>query len=405
MEIRSIISELTTTSTRADVFSWYVVTSTIGMSAGNEASGRFIQYLQDRGGWTLLESYHAIFWIYTIMGLVNGILVLLLTKDCELGSKKDVDYSQVPQEEIGEDDDPTQDSIVVDNMGLEKSPLSRIGRVRRWFVNTVSQISAPTRSVMYKLWFLLSVDSLADGMAPISLTTYYMDDKFHPSKAALGDVTSVSYMLGAITSVFAGTLCRHLGLINTMVFTHVPSSAAVLLFPFPNAFWLAAVLLMVRTGLNNMDQAPRSAFIAAVVQPEERTAVMGITSTLRTLASMAGPSLTGILAAKNQFWIAFVAAGTFRLLYDFGLYAMFINMKIDPEEDKVKSIPNSHTQAHNDEESGLELEHLSFEDNNANESGLNERDVHKQSREGPLIPPFQEAPRGRSPHRRMDSNG
>lgn len=369
------------------------------MSAGNVASGRIIQYLQNRDGWTLLASYHTIFWIYTVMGIVNGVLTLLMTKDCELGSRKDTDYSQVPQEEMGERDDHSQDDVVVD---MEKPTPSRLGRIRGWFVNSASQISAPTRSVMYKLWFLLAVDSLADGMAPISWTTYYMDDKFHPSKAALGDVTSVSYMLGGITSIFAGTLSRHLGLINTMVFTHVPSSAAVLLFPFPTAFWLASVLLMVRVGLNNMDQAPRSAFIAAVVRPEERTAVMGITATLRTLASMAGPSVTGILAAKNQFWIAFLAAGTFRLLYDFGLYAMFVNMKIDPEEDKGKSISSGHTQLRNDEERGVELENFSLEESDTDEAGLDQANIQKMPKEDST---FEEAPRGRSQHRYVDSSG
>lgn len=340
-----------------------MVTSTLSVSAGNEVSGRFIQYLQARDGWTALDAYHATFWVYTIMAVCNGVLTLLMTKDCELASRKDEVYSQVPQEDTGaEDDDIIHDTIHTIDHISEKPALSRLGRFGSWFTSKVSSVSRPTLSVMYKLWFLLAVDSLADGMSPISLTTYYMNEKFHPTKAALGDVTSVSYFLGAITSVFAGTLSRHLGLINTMVFTHVPSSAAVLLFPLPSAFWLAAVLLMVRQGLNNMDQAPRSAFIAAVVRPHERTAVMGITNTLRTAASMAGPTLTGILAAKEQFWIAFVAAGVFRLLYDFGLYAMFINMKIDPEENNVKTVLDNQNEVPDDVEMGLELDSFSSED-------------------------------------------
>lgn len=302
------------------------------------------------------------------MAISNAALTLLMTKECELASQKDDIYSQVPQEEF---EDEEADSNVHEDVRtrpqLTEKPLpSRFGRVGNWLGSRVSQISRSTLSIMYKLWFLLAVDSLADGMSPISLTTYYMDEKFHPSKAALGDVTSVSYFLGAVTSVFAGTLCRHLGLINTMVFTHVPSSAAVLLFPLPSVFWLAAVLLMVRQGLNNMDQAPRSAFIAAVVKPEERTAVMGITATIRTVASMSGPTLTGILAARGKFWIAFVAAGIFRLLYDFGLYAMFINMKIDPEEDKIKDVPDRHDHVSDDVEGAFELEPFTSEDGHEN---------------------------------------
>lgn len=351
------------------MLSWYVVTSTVGVSAGNEASGRIIQYLQNLDSWTTLDAYHALFWVYTVMGLLNGTLVLLMTESCELDIQKQ-DYARVSQsEDDGGGDTNEVTALNGHNFEIfqEKPSIvqSRFQRIVGWLItSTLSQISASTRPVMYKMWFLLSIDSLADGMAPISLTTYYMDEKFHPSKSALGDVTSASYMLGAIASVFAGTFSRHFGLVNTMVFTHVPSSAAVLFFPFPSAFWMAAALLLVRMGLNNMDQAPRSAFIAAVVKPEERTAVMGITSTVRTLASMAGPILTGILAAKDQFWIAFASAGVFRLVYDFGLYAMFINMKIHPEEPKRKSVPNiiRHRQVHQvDAEHGLELQQLDDE--------------------------------------------
>ncbi|CAK7210989.1 hypothetical protein SCUCBS95973_000978 [Sporothrix curviconia] len=191
-----------------------------------------------------------------------------------------------------------------------------------------SQISKKTRSIMYGLWFLLMVDSLADGMASIALTSYYMDTKFHMGKDSLGNILSISYLLAAFSSVFAGPLSRYIGLINTMVFTHVPSSAAVLLFPLPSSIGLTYALLLLRIGLNNLDQAPRSALIAAVVRPEERTAVLGITSLLRTLASTTGPTVTGFLAGSGRFWIAFVVAGALRLAYDFGLFAMFVNIRL-----------------------------------------------------------------------------
>lgn len=83
-----------------------------------------------------------------------------------------------------------------------------------------------------------------------------------------------------------------------------------------------------------MDQAPRAAFIAAAVKPEERTAVMGITGTLRTLASAVGPSVTGLLADNNRFGIAFVVAGALRICYDLGLFALFVNMKLHSHESK-----------------------------------------------------------------------
>ncbi|EXJ59780.1 hypothetical protein A1O7_03927 [Cladophialophora yegresii CBS 114405] len=346
----SVLSQLTTPTTRADVLAWYVTTSTLGSSVGSEVSGRLIHYLQARPGWTDVDAYHALFWIYLIMGIVNVLFVLLLTDACELraSDKGEEMYSRVPQEDQRHEEADTDEAVghhqpqsqsqSQSQSDVEAAsppptptrprspelPTSRLSRALSAFSSALSQISKTTRRTMYKLWFLLIIDSLADGMVPYSLTNYYMDVKFHPSKSTLGDVTSLSYFLGAIGAVFAGPLARKIGLINTMVFTHVPSSTAVLLFPLAPYFWITAFFLLVRTGLNNMDQAPRSAFIAAVVKPEERTAVMGVTSMLRNLAAMCGPTVTGLLAEGDRFGVAFIAAGVCRLMYDFGLYALFV---------------------------------------------------------------------------------
>lgn len=328
------MSQITTPASRADVLAWYVTLSALGSTAGSEASGRIIEALQHRDGWTLADAYHSLFWVYAVFGFLNAGLVLLLSKACESDTHQEK-YAEVPQDE-SEDNSielvesparqvPTTPDTVTLPVPPKKARFS-------WLSGWMGNISTPTLSVMWKLWALLAVDSLSDGMVPYSLTNYYMDDKFHPSKAALGDVTSVSYFLSAVGGVFAGPLARKIGLVNTMVFTHIPSSGAVLLFPWPNVFWMAAILLFVRAGLNNMDQAPRSALIAAIVKPEERTAVMGITSMLRTLAATAGPTVTGLLAGSNRFWIAFVAGGAFRLTYDVGLWVLFVNVKLHRHE-------------------------------------------------------------------------
>ncbi|KAF3770597.1 MFS general substrate transporter [Cryphonectria parasitica EP155] len=278
----STLSELTVPETRADVLSWYITTAALGSASGTAAAGRLVSWLQAREGWTLLAAYHVCFAVYALMGTLAFMAAFVL------------------------------------------SPKSK--------ANRLAQISKETRNVMYALWFLLMVDSLADGMVSMSLTTYYMDEKFHLPKSTLGDVLSASYFLAACSTVFAGPLSRHIGLVNTMVFTHIPSSLAVLIFPLPQSKFLTFALLLLRVGLNNMDQAPRAALIAAVVKPEERTAVMGITSTLRTLANVTGPSFTGLLADNDRFWIAFVVGGALRLAYDIGLFVMFINIQLYKHE-------------------------------------------------------------------------
>ncbi|KAI1480496.1 MFS general substrate transporter [Daldinia eschscholtzii] len=363
----SILSQLTTPSTRADVLAWYVTTALFGSSLGSELSGRILRHLQSKDDWTEVDSYHALFWIYAVMGTVNLVLVLLLTDACELQPEKEA-YEELTQDDSTEDTDVSTERFEGPSEVSPPSPASRnwIIIAFRWLSDRLAQISPSTRSVMYKLWFLLAVDSLADGMVPYSLTNYYMDEKFHPAKSTLGDITSFSYFLGAISAAFAGPLARKIGLINTMVFTHTPSSAAVLLFPFPPYLWMTAGLLLIRAGLNNMDQAPRAAFIAAVVKPEERTAVMGITATIRTLAATTGPTVTGILASSDRFWIAFIVAGSCRLSYDFGLYAMFVNMKLHAHEKPADPSSQHGPRRVPDEE--MELESLADTDSGSEET-------------------------------------
>lgn len=335
----STLSHLTTPKTRSDVLAWYVTSASLGSSLGTELCGRIVDALQKRTYWRPTDAYHAVFWVYVLMGGMNIIFCLLLSDDCEISKSPDIETKEETSEMLL-DGRASQDGETEDGLdGLSSSatsdsqtPPKKTGRF--------AQISSPTLSIMYKLWFLLVIDSLADGMVGYSLTTYFLDQKFHLSKSVLGDITSISYLLSSLSTVFAAPLANRLGLINTMVFTHLPSSAAVLFFPFPHSIHLTVALFFLRTGLNNMDQAPRSAFIAAVVKPEERTAVMGITSMLRTLAATAGPSVTGLLAGHKRFWVAFVAAGSLRIGYDLGLWAMFINMKlfqhekVDDKDDK-----------------------------------------------------------------------
>jgi predicted MFS family arabinose efflux permease len=99
-------------------------------------------------------------------------------------------------------------------------------------------------------------------------------------------------------------------------------------------------LIFLRSALSSMDQAPRAAFVAAVVKPEERTAVMGIKSMIRTFAQSAGPTLTGLLAGGDHFWIAFVIAGCLKASYDLGLWALFINMKLNKHESSETEVPD-----------------------------------------------------------------
>ncbi|EEQ32109.1 conserved hypothetical protein [Microsporum canis CBS 113480] len=324
----STISHLTTPSSRTDVLSWYVTTSTLGSALGNEVAGRMagmLKKLQGKKG-NITDAYHAMFWIYVAMGTLS-----------------DVDETEpllvAPGENINNQNESSCQQPSQDNQQQSgSSSESRYWFSRLWHSSKFTKISSESLSVVIKLWILLTIDSLADGMVSYALTNYYLVRKFGLAESYLGDIMSICFLLMALSTVFAGPLARRLGLINTMVFTHLPSSLAVLLFPIPQSVGLTIVLLFIRTALNSMDQGPRAAFIAAVVKPGERTAVMGITAMLRTLGSTIGPSLTGFLADTDKFWIAFIIAGALRVAYDLGLFFLFVGLRVHAHEQSEDSV-------------------------------------------------------------------
>ena len=110
-----------------------------------------------------------------------------------------------------------------------------------------------------------------------------------------------------------------------MVFTNLPSAIMLALVPVPNSPTLAIMFLVLRSCSNSMDNAPRSAFLAAVVLPQERTMAMGIVNVVKTSSQSIGPVITGALVEARLFWVAFVTAGSLKVLYDLGILAVFVN--------------------------------------------------------------------------------
>jgi predicted MFS family arabinose efflux permease len=290
----SMIAHLTVLETRTEVMSWYVVLPAVGTSLGLLACGNFITFLTDVRGWDISNAYHACFWIYTLCGVLNMALAMIMTSECELDGK------------------PTEQPS-----GGEEKKKSRF-----------SQISKESRPTLYKLCALMSIDSLSSGMAAYSLINLYLDRKFGLPKSYLGDTMSGVWAVSAFMNIWSSAIARRIGLIKAMVFTHLPSAIFLALLPVPRSWWMTVVLLVARAALNSMDQAPRAAFISAVVKPEERTAVMGIVNVLKILAQSGGPSVTASLAGSNVFWLAFVLAGSLKASYDLGLLSMFVNTKV-----------------------------------------------------------------------------
>lgn len=307
----AVLAHLTEGEARNWVLAWYVTCSSMGSAIGTETGGRAAQWMGSWSGWTTTDGYQKIFWLYVAMGAMGLLCFSQMSPAAEL-SKASPDDEMLLRPNKSDDPEETTDPALP--APTQEPPLPEQKKPR---------LSSQTLHRMYPLWGLLIVDSLAEGMVGYSFTAYYLSDRFGLLPSSLGDSLSISYFLAAVSTLFSAPLANHLGLVNTMVFTHLPSSLAVLLFPLSDSSTLAVALLFLRVGLGKMDQAPRVALIAQMVDPDSRTAVLGITSVLRTLASTVGPLLTGWLAENGQFWIAFVIAGLFRVTYDLGLWILF----------------------------------------------------------------------------------
>lgn len=324
----STIAHLTEREERTAILSWYTIFGYAGSSLGVLMCGWIVRFLQQSAHWTKLESYRLVFWMYAGLGLVKMMLCFLLTERCEPrevprpGSRPN--GSSLPVE------DETRPLLVDETQqGVPASGNVKKGERGSELLMTrlLPKMSKESASVVWKLCCLFAIDSLASGLTPASWMTWFFEQKFHLSEGALGTLFFVTSILSATSMFAAAPLARRIGLIKTMVFTHVPASVALALIPLPSNVYLAMGLLAFRGSTNAMDQAPRQAFIAAAVLPEERTAVMGAVNVVKTLSQSAGPAITGALAQRSRIWISFVLAGSLKLMYDFLMLAMFVGYR------------------------------------------------------------------------------
>lgn len=287
----------------------------LGTSTGLIVGGQVVDALTARPGWTELDAYRAVFWIYTAVGLVKAVSTLFLSDECEHKPAARPPAVDETEPLLPATDDTHPSSSTGGAPGPKPKPKLS------W--NPISAISPRSRAILLKLCSLFVLDSLGSGMIPFSLINYYLDRKFALPKGQLGGIMSFTWFLSTAGTIFSASLARRLGHVPAMVATHLPSSLFLASLPFAPGLPLTVVLLVARSAMSSMDQAPRSAFLSSVVLPAERTAVMGIVNTLKTLSQSAGPWVTGVLAGSGRFWVAFVVAGALKAAYDVLLLAMF----------------------------------------------------------------------------------
>jgi MFS family permease len=270
---------------RTRVFARYSLIGALSIAAGALAAGA-PDLLVSRG-MSRIGALQAMFYVYAALGLVGALF-----------------YSRLPRAEIKE---------------------------------TAPRATAlgPSRRTVYKLAALFSLDSFAGGFTVQSLMALWLFERFDLSLAAASAFFFWSNVLTAFSYPVAARLGQRFGLVNTMVFTHIPSSVCLILAAFSPNLTIVLTLLLVRSALSQMDVPTRTSYVMAVVTPAERTAAASVTAVPRSLASAVSPALSGALLSTSFAGLPLVVCGVLKIVYDLSLLFSFRHIK-PPEEKGVQ---------------------------------------------------------------------
>ncbi len=278
-----------TVKKRNTIFAFYNIVGTFAMSAGVLLAS-LPQILQEKFGMSVVDSFKPLFLMYLSVGLAVVIIYFFLSKQVEVTK--------------------THNTKLIS-----------------------SNLSPHSKKIVIKLSSLFALDSFAGGFVIQSIVSFWFFTKFGVNLTTLSIIFSIAGVLTAISFFFAAKIADKIGLINTMVFTHIPSNVLLILVAIAPTFPVALSLYLARMGLSQMDVPTRQAYIVAMVEENERTAAAGITNTSRNVAQSISPSITGAIIHSLWFSAPFVIGGLLKIIYDLGIYANFRNTK---PRDEVK---------------------------------------------------------------------
>jgi MFS family permease len=198
-----------------------------------------------------------------------------------------------------------------------------------------ARVSPESRRRVAKIASLFALDSLGGGFLTSALLAFFFYERFGVDERGIGLLFFAARLANAASHVGAAWLARRIGLVNTMVFTHVPSSLLLLTVPFAPTFPIAAALFLLRESLVEMDVPTRQSYVMAVVAPHERTFAAGVTSLVRLGGWAAAPGVAGVAMAGASLGAPLIAGAALKLLYDGLLYAAF--RRLPPPEERPAS--------------------------------------------------------------------
>ncbi|MEK7469984.1 MAG: MFS transporter [Planctomycetota bacterium] len=273
------LAEVSLEADRTAILSWYNLTGSVGTALGSLAAGLAVKFLE-ASGLPAAEAYRSIVVAYGACGVVLGLLFLLLRRNVEPCAPA-----------------PTAPLF----LGLHKS-----------------------RAVVFRLSALFALDGFGGAFVLQAVVAYWFHVRHGVPEATLGAIFFGANLLAGLSGLVASRIAKRFGLINTMVFTHLPSNVLLILVPFMPTPALAVAVLLARFSLSQMDVPTRQAFMFSVVDADERSAAAGVTGVARTTGAALAPVFVGpLLASPALAGVPFFVAGALKIAYDLLLYRSF----------------------------------------------------------------------------------
>ena len=281
------LTEVTPADRRTSIYAWYNLTGSVATATGALIAGFVVGALRG-AGWSDIDAYRVVLLAYAVLGLVLILIVRAVSTAVEV---------------------PPVDSTIAGRLGLHKS-----------------------RGIIGRLSALFALDAFGGGLIVQSLLAFWFHQRFGVSEATLGAIFFGANILAAISALAAARIAARIGLINTMVFTHLPSNILLMLVPLMPNVELAIVVLLLRFSISQMDVPTRQSYTMAVVDPDERSAAAGVTGIARTTGAALSPLIAApLFAVPGLASVPFFLAGGLKIVYDVVLWRLF-SQRRPPDE-------------------------------------------------------------------------
>jgi len=273
------LTEVTPSDRRTSIYAWYNVVGSIATATGALVAGLVVGALV-ASGTTQLDAYRAILLGYAVLALALVPIVLAVSPEVEV---------------------PPVDTSIARRLGLHRS-----------------------RGIVGRLAALFALDAFAGGLIMQSLLAFWLFERFGLPVPVLGAIFFGANLLAAVSALAAAGIARRIGLINTMVFTHLPSNVLLMLVPLMPTAELAILVLLARFSISQMDVPTRQSYTMSVVDPDERSAAAGVTGIARTTGAAISPLIAApLFAIPGLAALPFFVAGGLKIVYDLALWRAF----------------------------------------------------------------------------------